>query len=134
MENEMDQIVEDIQKYNLTDTTTIQERKRSILKKIVVDVKELNNFQKLLKDYRYVDEIDELRLGSYIRFFRLDTETLELGRGGFLADIQIYKQQVQLLFKNRNRFYKLNMNTNILFQKNTPQENILIQILDQIKG
>jgi hypothetical protein len=134
MENEMDKIVEDIQKYQLTDTITIQERKRTILKNIVLDSTELNHYQKLLKEYRYVDEIDELRLGSYIRFFRLDTDTLELGRGGFLADIQIYKQQIQLLFKNRNRFYKINMNSSILFQKNTPQERVLIQILDQIKG
>jgi hypothetical protein len=134
MENEMDKIVEDIQKYNLTDTQTIQARKRSILKNLVVDTTELSHYQSLLKEYRYVDEIDELRLGSYIRFFRLDTETLDLRTGGFLADIQIYKQQVQLLFKNRNRFYKINMNTNILFQKNTTQEKILIQILDQIKG
>lgn len=133
MENEMDKIVEDIQKYNLTDTHTLQERKRSILKNLVVDTTELSHYQSLLKEYRYVDEIDELRLGSYIRFFRLDTETLDLRTGGFLADIQIHKQQVQLLFKNRNRFYKINMNTNILFQKNTTQEKLLIQILDQIK-
>ena len=133
MENEMDKIVEDIQKYNLTDTATIQSRKRAILKNLVIDATELSHYQNLLKEYRYVDEMDELRIGSYIRFFRLDTDTLDLRRGGFLADIQIHKQQVQLLFKNRNRFYKINMNTNILFQKNTTQENILIQILDQIK-
>jgi hypothetical protein len=57
-----------------------------------------------------------------------------LGRGGFLADIQVINQHIVLLFKNRNRFFKLKMDECFLFQKNTPQENLLIQILDQIKG
>lgn len=133
MENEMDKIVEEIQKYNLTDTSTLQERKRSILKNLVLNAKEMSHYQNLLNEYRYVDELDELRIGSYIRFFRLDTDTLDLRRGGFLTDIQIYKQKIQLLFKNRNRFFKITMNENILFQKNNSQEKILIQILDQIK-
>jgi len=134
MEDELDKIAEEIDNYHLTDTRTMKERKTLILKKITIEKKEMNNYQKLLLDYRYVDEVDELRLGSYIRFFKLDVETLELGRGGFLVDIQVKQQRIVLLFKNRNRFFKLKMDECILFQKNTSQENILIQILDQIKG
>lgn len=134
MENELEKIAEEIYNYHLTDTHTMKERKTLILKKITIEKKEMNHYQKLLIDYRYIDEVDELRLGSYIRFFKLDVKTLELGRGGFLADIQVKQQRIVLLFKNRNRFFKLKMDECILFQKNTSQENILIQILDQIKG
>jgi hypothetical protein len=80
-----------------------------------------------------VDEIDELRIGSYLRFFRLNTESLELGTGGFLTDIKRSKQSMLLLLKNRNRFFQLKMDTCILFQKNTKQEDILIQIMDHLK-
>ena len=33
---------------------------------------ELKYYHKLLTNYRYVDEIDELRYGSYIRWFKMD--------------------------------------------------------------
>lgn len=133
MEYELDKVVEEIEQRHLTDTQTIRERKTIILKKITLDKKEMNHYQTLLLHYRYVDEVDELRLGSYLRFFKLDTDTLELGRGGFLADIQVHHQRIVLLFKNRNRFFRLKMDECFLFQKNTEQENLLIQILDQIK-
>jgi len=133
MENEMDKMIDEMNQYHITDSNTIQYRKKQILQKLVLDKDEMNHYQKLLREYRYVDEVDELRLGSYIRFFRLTTESLELRSGGFLADIQMNEEQIVLLFKNRNKFFKLKLNECILFQKNTTQEKILIQILDQIK-
>ena len=133
MEDEMDKVAEEIERFHLTDTTTIKARKLRILQNITIDKNELTHFYKLLTSYRYIDEVDELRMGSYIRFFKLDTDTLDLGRGGFLADIQVQKQRIVLLFKNRNKFFKLKMDECILFQRNTAQENILIQILDHIK-
>jgi len=132
MENEMDKMIDEMNQYHITDSNTIQYRKKQILQKVVLDKDEMNHYQKLLREYRYVDEVDELRLGSYIRFFRLTTNTLELRSGGFLADIQM-NEEIVLLFKNRNKFFKLKLNECILFQKNTTQEKILIQILDQIK-
>jgi len=133
MENEMDKMIDEMNQYHITDSMTIQERKKHILRKVVLDKEEMNHYQTLLREYRYVDEVDELRIGSYIRFFRLTAETLDLGQGGFLVDIQMSNQEIVLLFKNRNRFFKLKLNECILFQKNTNQEKILIQILDQIK-
>jgi hypothetical protein len=43
----------------------------------------------LLKEYRYVDEIDELRYGSYIRWINIKDPdaSLTLLRGGFIVDI-----------------------------------------------
>jgi hypothetical protein len=134
LESELDKVVEEIQKYQITDTKTIKERKQTILDKLVLEPEEMANYKKLLMDYRYIDEIDELRLGSYLRFFRLDTETLELGRGGFLADIKFKQQKIILLLKNRNLFFNLKMDECILFQKNTTQEQFIIHILDQVKG
>jgi hypothetical protein len=136
MEDEMDKIAEEIEKYHLTDTKTIKERKMIILNDLIEKKEELKEYQNLLKEYRYIDEVDELRIGSYIRFFRLDENdsfSLYLRNGGFLVDIQVVKQRIMLLFKNRNKFFKVRMDECFLFQKNTTQENLLIQILDQIK-
>ena len=129
----MDKLIDEMNQYHITDSITIQERKKHILRKVVLEKEEMNHYQTLLREYRYVDEIDELRIGSYMRFFRLTADSLKLGQGGFLADIQMSKDEIVLLFKNRNRFFKLKLNECILFQKNTNQEKLLIQILDQIK-
>ena len=134
MESELDKVIDEIQKYQITDTNTIKDRKKKILQTLVLEPSEMKHYQTLLTDYRYVDEIDELRMGSYLRFFRLNTETLDLGRGGFLADIKWVHQTIVLLLKNRTRFFNLKMDECILFQKNTKQEEMLIQILDHIKG
>jgi len=131
--DELDQVVDEIQKYQITDTRTIRDRKKKILDSLLLEPEELKHYQHLLSEYRYVDEIDELRMGSYIRFFKLNTDSLDLGRGGFLADIKM-NQTIVLLLKNRNRFFQLKMEECILFQKNTKQEEVLIQILDHIKG
>lgn len=129
----LDEVIDEIQKYQITDTRTIRERKQKVLDTLLLEAEEVNYYRTLLKEYRYVDEIDELRIGSYLRFFRLNTESLELGRGGFITDIKRGKQSMLLLLKNRNRFFQLKMETCILFQKNTKQEDLLIQIMDHLK-
>lgn len=131
--DELDEVIDEIQKYQITDTRTIRERKQKVLDTLLLEPEELNRYWALLKEYRYVDEIDELRIGSYLRFFRLNEDSLELGRGGFLVDIKRSKQSMILLLKNGNRFFQLKMETCILFQKNTKQEDILIQIMDHLK-
>ncbi len=133
MEETMDQVVEEINRYRLTSSMTVRHRKNEVLKSLTLEPGEMIHYQKLLTDYRYVDEVDEFRVGSYLRFFKLDTQTLDLGRGGFLVDFQLHNQQIILLFKNRSRFFRLKMDECMFFQKNTSQEMILVQILDQIK-
>ena len=133
METQLDEMIEEIQKYQITDSRTMRERKKKVLQTLLLEPDVFKQYQTLLLEYRYVDEVDELRMGSYLRFFRLNTDTLNLGRGGFLADIKLQKQVIVLLLKNGNRFFNLKMDECILFQKNTTQEQVLIQILDQIK-
>ena len=88
----------------------------------------------MLKEYRYVDELDELRYGSYIRWINISREpiTLTLLRGGFIADIT-NKNGINILCKNRNKFFTIKMDRSVIFQKNTSQEKLLIEILDHIK-
>lgn len=133
IKNEMDKVVEEISRYRLTDSVTAKHRKLTVLKSLLLEPEETKNYYTLLKEYRYVDEVDELRVGNYIRFFKLNVTTLSLCSGGFLVDIQLSKKMIVLLFKNRNKFFKIKMDECMLFQRNTPQEKILVQILDQIK-
>lgn len=131
----MERILEEMDKYNLTDHATIQKQKNTILSQLLETEKERKAYQKLLVDYRYVDEIDEFRLGSYVRYFNIQKKyNLELLRGGFIVDLQTREEKVYLLCKNgSNKFFKILLQDSIVFQKNTKQEKLLLDILDHLK-
>lgn len=136
MEDELNKIVDDIHKYKLEnlDSNTIKKIKLQVLKKITDEKEELILFYKLLNDYRYIDEVDEIRLGSYIRFFNLKRyNSLKLMRGGFVCDLKPTVNDIIILCRNGQRFFNIKINETIIFQKNTKQEKILIEILDHLK-
>ena len=134
MEDEMERILEEMDKYNLTDYATIQKQKNTILSQLLETEKERKAYRKLLVDYRYVDEIDEFRLGSYVRYFNIRKKySMELLRGGFIVDLQTREEKVYLLCKNgNNKFFKILLQDSIVFQKNTKQEKLLLDILDHL--
>jgi hypothetical protein len=43
-----------------------------MLQRLLFDKDEMKHYNKLLTNYRYIDEIDELKYGSYIRWFNLN--------------------------------------------------------------
>jgi hypothetical protein len=136
MEVELEKIMDDIDKYKLHDLSTdiIKNRKNDILKQILKD-NEFNKYKDILEEYRYVDEVDELRIGSYIRYFVLKEkeDEIKLMRGGFIVDIIASKENIMILCKNNGIFWKIKINNCIIFQKNTKQEEVLIKILDHLK-
>jgi hypothetical protein len=136
-EIDLDDIIEDIEKYKLTglNTKKVREIKTKILKRIAINPEELKIYQKLLNHYRYIDEVDEFRPGNYIRWFNLKkVESFKLMRGGFIVDLKPTDNDINILCKNgNNRFFYLKMNESIIFQKNTSQEEILIRILDNLR-
>jgi len=135
MQKEIDEITEEIRKYNLKSSQEIKELKHKILKDMSFNPKELKYYHTLLNEYRYVDEIDEIRFGSYIRWFNISKiESLELMRGGFIVSLKPSKDKndIIILCKNGFRFFNIQMNQSIIFQKNTNQEKLLIQILDSL--
>ncbi len=131
----MERILEEMDKYNLTDHSTIQKQKNAILSQLLETEKERKVYKKLLVEYRYVDEIDEFRPGSYVRYFNIKKDYgLDLMRGGFIVDLQTREEKVYLLCKNgNNKFFKILLQDSIVFQKNTKQEKLLLDILEHLK-
>lgn len=134
METEIDKVVQEISDRNLSTSHEIKIMKNNILQRLLFDKDEMNYYHKLLTNYRYIDEIDELKYGSYIRWFNINKNTtLKLLNGGFIVDITTKKDDIIILCKNGlNRFFNLKMNECIIFQKNTTQEEVLIKILDHV--
>ena len=64
----------------------IKNIKNDILQKLQLDKETLKDYHKKLKNYRYIDEINELKYGNFIRSINLNKETLDeikLNNGGF---------------------------------------------------
>ena len=111
----------------------IKNIKNDVLQKLQLDKETLKDYHKKLKNYRYIDEINELKYGNFIRSINLNKETLEeikLNNGGFLVDIKPTNDGIILTLRNRrNMIYSLKMNENLIFQKLNEQEEIILTIL-----
>ena len=130
----IDEIIQELDEKNLLYLTSskIKEMKNNILQKLYLPREQLIKYHKVLHDYRYVDEIDEIKIGGYIRWFNLaKPENLKLTNGGIIIDLKNTKDDISIVCKNNmNRIFSLKLNQCIIFQKLNMQEKILIKIID----
>lgn len=112
----------------------ILEMNYNILKELHLDKKTTLDYLKKLKGYRYVDEINDLRHGSFIRWIPItDPDYLPLNSCGMICDIKISDNGVFITCKNfMHRHYTFKMDECLIFQKLTSQEQIIIQALDHL--
>ena len=115
--------------------TKIKEQKNNILQQLQLERSKLKSFHEKLKNYRYVDEISDLQFGYYIRWIPLrDPDDIKLTNGGHICDIKILDNGVHIICRNGyNRFMQLNLDENMVFQKLTDQEKIILKTLDYLK-
>ena len=118
---------------NLT-TSKIKSIKNKVLQQLSLDREELIILHDKLREYRYVDEIPDVKYGCYIRWIRLkNPDEIKLTNGGIIIDVSVMNDDIYLTCKNnRNRLFKLKMSENIIFQKLTDQEKILLSVLDYV--
>ena len=95
----------------------------------------LEDYFHKLREYRYVDDLDGLLHGSYIRWIDLkNPENLSLAKGGIICDIKIGQKGVQLLCKthpNPAMFYVI-MDEAVIFQRLTNQERVILSAMDYL--
>jgi hypothetical protein len=110
--------------------------KHDILKELEFSTQEIKDLQKKLKEYIYVDEMNELRYGSFIRWIPIkDPDNLHLTQGAILCDIKVVDSGVQLCLKNyAHKHFQLKMEENIIFQKLSGQEQIILSALDYLEN
>ena len=138
LDETIDEIINELDDKQLLYLTSgkIKELKNNILQKLYLSREELLNYHKKLKDYRFIDELDELKLGSYIRWFNLDkmkNDNISLTNGGIIIDLKNSSDDIIIVCKNNyNRIFSLKMNHCIIFQKLKKQEKILIKIIDYV--
>ena len=105
----------------------IDKNKENILKELELSKKDMKILLKKLEDYKYIDEFPDLQIGRYIRWINLNNhENIKLTTGGILCDIKM-DDSITLVFKNNmNRFFQINMDEALVFQRLSEQERIIL--------
>jgi hypothetical protein len=118
------------------DKQKIMDDKNNILQKLQLDREKLKIYHTKLKDYRYVDNLDDINYGCYIRWIKIkDPGNIKITNGGIICDMKIRDNgKTHIICKNNmNRFFPVVLEENLIFQKLTNQENILLNIIDYLK-
>jgi hypothetical protein len=110
----------------------IKQEKNDVLQKLQLSKEELKELHSRLTEYRYVDEINCLQEGRYIRWIPLNVETAEikLTKGAFLVRTTLNDNGVILICRNvRRQSVVVKFDNVLIFQKLSDQEQILIKAL-----
>ena len=130
LENESNELL-----LNLT-TKKIVETNLNILNELKLSRKDTLEILNKLKNYKYVDEMNELKYGTYLRWIPIDEpEEIHLTKGAVFCEIKITDNGVFMVCKNlgfSTRHFQISMDKNLIFQKLTQQELVLLSALDHL--
>jgi hypothetical protein len=106
---------------------------KNILKELNLSKKETNEMLKKIKNYKYVDEINDLKYGAFIRWIPLsDPDNLVFHHAGMICEVKFTDEGTIITCKNfMHRHYTLKMDECLIFQKFTNEEKMLIEMIDQ---
>ena len=117
-------------------TAKIKEMNLKVINELCLPKEEALGIMRKLNDYKYVDEMDDLKYGTYIRWIKLnDPDDLNLTKGAIFSDIKITDQGVNLICKNfgdSSKRFTIKMDECLIFRKLTNQELVLLSALDHL--
>jgi hypothetical protein len=117
-------------------TKSIREMTLKILKELQLSKKETIDILNKLKDYKYVDEMNELKYGTFIRWIPIEDPTnIYLTKGALFCEMKITDDGVFCVCKNfgySGRHFQISMDKTLIFQKLTEQELVLLSALDHL--
>jgi len=117
-------------------TVKIKELNLKVINELCLPKEDAVGIMRKLNDYKYVDEMDDLKYGTYIRWIKLnDPDDLNLTKGAIFSDIKITEQGVNLICKNfgdSSKRFTIKMDECLIFRKLTNQEMVLLSALDHL--
>jgi hypothetical protein len=117
-------------------TDKIREMNLNILKELHLSKKDTVDIYNKLKDYKYIDEMNELKYGTFIRWIPIeDPNNIYLTKGALFCEMKITDDGVFCVCKNfgfPSRHFQISMDKNLIFQKLTDQEFVLLSALDYL--
>jgi hypothetical protein len=117
-------------------TKKLREMILKILKELQLPRNETLDLMKKLKDYKYVDEMKDLKYGTYLRWIPIDDpENIHLTKGALFCEMKVKEDGVYIVCKNygyNRKHFQIKLDENLIFQKLTEQELVLLSALDHL--
>ena len=117
-------------------TKKIREMNFKILEELQLSKKDTLNMCNKLKDYKYIDEMNDLKYGTYLRWIPIeDPNNIYLTKGAVFCEMNITNNGVFCVCKNfgfSSKHFQISIDKNLIFQKLTDQELILLSALDHL--
>ena len=117
-------------------SSKIIEMNLKIINELHMPKKETLDILKRLNNYKYVDEMNDLKYGTYVRWIPIDdVKNITLTKGAIFCEMKITDDGVFLVCKNFGynlRHFRISMDKNLIFQKLTDAELVLLSALDHL--
>ena len=113
--------------------------KRNIIDEVIGNVKIQSSLIEKLRLYRYIDDLNDLRDGAYIRWLSVIPNARNmyaLNKGAIFCNVVITQEGVNLVCRSvaTGKFFRLaRVDQYVFFQKMSYQELLILQAIDQIK-
>jgi hypothetical protein len=119
-------------------TKKILELNLQIINELQLERNVALEIMKKIKGYKYVDELSDLKYGAYIRWIPINDPNpinIKITKGALFCDTKIKEDGVYVICKNygySNKHFQIKLDENLLFQKLTDQELVLLSALDHL--
>ena len=116
------------------DLIKIKQINNDMLQRVGFNRETLKKYNRALKNYRYIDEIPDIKFGSYIRWVPLKNPSkIKLTNGGIVCDVKINDNDVSVVCRNSmNRLFEFKMAECLVFQKLSDQEMVLLSAMNYL--
>ena len=113
----------------------VTRQKHEALSALMLPLAELRAMHEKLKHYRFVQTLDDMRFGGYVRWINLSNpEHLTLTNGGIVCDMKAGKGgDAHVVVKNNlHRLFQISLSKVLMFQKLTDQERIILHAMTML--
>lgn len=114
----------------------ITEMNLKIINELQLERKEALDVMRKIKGYKYVDDLNDLKYGTYLRWIPIvDPNNIFITKGALFCEYKIKDDGIYLICKNfgySNKHFQIKLDENLVFQKLTDQEQVLLSALDHL--
>jgi hypothetical protein len=115
-------------------TKELQKIILNVLNDLDISSKQRRELVQKLKQYQYIDEMNQLKSGSYIRWISMKSTEIKLMQGALFCEYMINDSGIYLLLKSfrGNKIFQIPFDSNLIFQKLTNGQEILLATMNYI--
>lgn len=118
-----------------TSLENISKDKNDILQQLQLKRENLKTMHSKLKNYRYIEELNHLKYGQYLRWINIkNPDKIYLTNGGIFLDLKLLDTGTHVVCKNNiGKIFQFKLDECIVFQKLSDQEQIILKVFHHFK-